>query len=787
MTRSGEFAISMFMVSDWRVGTGTGVHGYADRLVQREAGGTSESPGAPVIPAKTLIGVWRDSCEVAAHALDGGPEGVWHDWLGYLFGGQYATGTSVLRPAALAVEGPLRLPARLVECLRGTPRVAWAATFRKPGVAIDPTTGSAKAEALRFEEMARAGITLDGRGRIDGFEHLDQAQRDCAVALLDAGARLLEAIGGKRRRGSGRCRMTLNGPDFAPEWAPPSSMEIPAPPATPAHAIADRPASCVRAARTGWERAELIITIDQPVLAAADVLGNLVEGAGDIPGWCLMPEAARRLGGAAHALVRTGDLVVTKATPRSERGAATLPVPRVLTHAKGDRRRVVGNLMADAETPGKPFRNGYVVAEGDEAHAMVSAVTTVRMHNSVRDDVQRPTRDVGGVYVYRALAAGTVLSAEVRVRAGLLEPGWEQKLSGRWRIGRSSKDDYGQVHVTVRPAADVRRSTRGDATLRVWLLSDLLVRDRRLRPSTRIEDVARALEQAMAKAGASGVRLEPVPEGRDGRVSAATGAHRTESWHRGWGLPRPTLYGLAAGSCLTFEVEGGPVGEAVLAEVRAAGVGERRAEGFGQVELNHDLLTCPVGSAESPAGASEQTGAAARSPAGGERTDLADEDDARPVSIAPGEKGHQDARVFERAAWRAEIHRACERIKGDAAQRAKVVPPHVSTTQLNELRRIAREPHGGQVESRLLWLTRSKAGRPGWPAEAVRSLMELFIDPDRIWVLLGLPEEELVVTEDGTPALRAELRAEAVRVLVDSCLSAHARDEAALAAAGGEG
>jgi len=783
----GEFDISLFMISDWRVGTGTGIQGYTDRLIQRDIRNAKDTgrpvekatraPAAPIVPAKTLVGVWRDSCELAAHALDSGPTGVWHDWLRFLFGGQYATDTNALRPAALVVEGPLRFPERLAELLRERPMVAWATTFRKPGVAIDARTGTAKANMLRFEEMARAGVTLTGRGRIDGFAELSQAQREVAGALLDAGARLLETIGGKRRRGAGRCRLTVEGAGFASDWTMPDEP-VPPPSISP-YVVADRPAPASRTARAGWERAELVITVKEAVLVAATVMGNVVRGATHIPGWCLMPEVTRRLGGAAHALVRTGDLLVTAATPESEQGMRTLQAPRVLVHEKG-RSAVVGNRMADAKASGKPYRDGYVAVEteGEASPQVVHPPLTVRMHNSVGDEGQRPIREIGGVYVYRALTTGTVLRAEVRVRAGLLEEGWEKRLGGRWRVGRSSKDDYGQVEVEARLVEDRPRGGGEGGLLRVWLLSQLLVRDARLRPSTEAVDVGKALEQALARAGAGGVRLEPVTEQRDGKVSVALGTHRTESWHRGWGLPRPTLYGLAAGSCLTFEVSGGPIDPAALAEVRAAGVGERRAEGFGQVEFDHDLLLRSF-TAPDPA----DPGAAAE-PEAGAVTGSCVVSSAPHVAagdlglIAPGEEGYENARIFERAAWRAEIHRACERIRGERERRLRIIPDGVSNTQLNALREIVRDLSSGRAASRLNRLTRTKAGRSDWPDEAVERLRALLVDDDPVWTLLGLPEGELVVTEDGVTALRAELRDEAVRVLVTTCLAAHSRDEA---------
>jgi CRISPR-associated protein Csx10 len=762
MNDSGHFTISLSMHSDWHVGTGTGIRGYVDRLVRRDADPGAKGPAAPIVPAKTLVGVWRDSCEVAAHALDGGEDGVWHEWCEFLFGGQYATGDDVLRPAALVLEGPLRLPGRLTRLLRDKPLVAWATTFRKPGVAIDPKSGTAAEGKLWFSEMARAGLTLRGRGRIDGFPELDQRRREAAVLLLEAGARLLEGIGGKRRRGAGRCSLSFEGVGLTTSWTSATLAGVPEPPMVTPYEIPTDPALSSNAGASGWERMELIVTVEEPILAATTVSGNVTSGTVHVPGWCLMPEVVRRLGGSAHALVRTGDLVVTAAMPLAADGSRTLPVPRALVQAKGG-HEVIGNRLAGHTDPGKPCRDGYVVPESAE---IVKPPSTVRMHNTIHDQLQRPIRAIGGIYVYRALAAGTVLRGEVRVRAGLLAAGWEERLVGRWRIGRSSKDDYGQARVEARPVSSEQRPAASEEPLRVWLLSDLLVRDLRLRPSTDLNDVARALERALSQAGAPDVRLEPLtrPEGEG--LMVAVGAHRTESWHRGWRLPRATLYGLAAGSCLTFRVIGGPIGPDVLAELRMAGVGERRAEGFGQVELDHGLLTRPVTTGKS--------------------------EDRKPGTVpavvpllGPDEQGHAEGRIFERAAWRSEIRRRCDSIRGVASRRTAIIPSGVSGTQLNALRAIVREPSFDEARARLQWLTRSKAGRPDWPETAVSALDKLLSEPDEVWKRLDFPETDLVVTADGAESLRQELRAEAVRVLIDSCLAAHGRAEAARESAGG--
>src|SRR5690606_788241 len=98
---------------------------------------------------------------------------------------------------------------------------------------------------------------------------------------------------------------------------------------------------------------------------AATVEGNLVTGAGHIPGWCLMPEVVRRLGGPAHALVRAGDLVVTAAMPLSEKGEPTHPVPRVLMHEKGNPEEIAGNVLYDDPSGLKAHRTSYITETGD--------------------------------------------------------------------------------------------------------------------------------------------------------------------------------------------------------------------------------------------------------------------------------------------------------------------------------------------------------------------------------------------------------------------------------------
>ncbi|TYK52613.1 hypothetical protein FXF68_02245 [Actinomadura decatromicini] len=753
------------MLSDWHIGAGTGQHGRISRKVLRD-----EEHHLPFIPAKSLNGVWRDGCEIAARALDAdadpdGP-GVWHSWVEYLFGyqptfpGAEASDAPAAparhpRPAALRYLGPLRFPGDLGQAIAGNPRLRDAVTFVKPGVAHDPVTGAARDDMLRFDEMARGGMTLEGTAELS--DELSEEQLGCARALLWAGARLVEGIGAKRRRGSGRCRLDLGGAGLPPSsgdlahWtANPVSPPAPERPPTP-------DSSERREAGDGWESAVLHMTLETPLLAYERTVGNLVQGRDHAPGWMLLGPVLRRLdSSAAAAAARCGDLVVTPATPQVD-GVRGHPVPRVFDRKKDETENVYLNRMVEGIPNGDAFkrvRKGYV--SGSANVAVETPGFVLRMHNTIEDELQRPTEALGGVYVYQALAPGTVLVAEVRIRRGILETGWWKRLNGRWRLGRSRKDDYGLVSVTAEPSEPAPQSASvmsGDR-LRVWLLSDVLVRDDRLAPSDDPADFARLLERAFATAGADGVELKPIMQERDRRPSSYEIA-RTDSWHRGWRLPRPVLLGFAAGGCLTFEMTAGRVGADVLAEVERSGIGERRGEGFGQIRVNDPILVNRL-----PGNASESV-----------------ERPPRPTvrRLATVDPGHAGARLIEAAAWRAEIWRLAEE---RAAQPDEVLGPleELSATRLNALRRlfVHLDEESEQLKARITRLTKR------WKApKATAAICALLADGD-VWEKLKFSDQDgLCLTVDGPEVLPRELRAEALRSLLTACLAAHTRSLAA--------
>lgn len=772
--RSEQMQFHLEMLSDWHVGTGAGRPGSIDSLVRRDG------DNLPFVSAKTLTGIWRDACERLAAGLDAGgvsPSRGWQGWVDVLFGSQPAqmsgAATGPPRPAALAVR-PARFPADLRAYLIAHPVLCDMTTFVKPGVAIDPRSGGALEKSLRFEEMARGGVTLEGTCNL--ALECDDEQWMAALALLVVGAQLIERLGGNRRRGAGRCQLRLVGREVEPylRWLedhtqPPSIPERPVPllagPASLPDALPDE----------RWLQVDLELVARTPVLAPASVTGNVVTTADFIPGTYLLPIVTRAfaaIGMDVRGAIGGGELRVLHATPEVG-GHRGVPVPRTLAYEKltGGLHRGGGvyNLLCESPPPDrqvKGHRDGFVGrAQSGELPAFARLATVSHTHNVIQDDDQRPTEEVGGVFSYEAIPAGTRLRSQLRVRASVAEalaqadPRWWTRLEGAQRLGRAKKDDYGLVDLVVlgEPRVIPQPTFPVDGELTVWLLSDLLVRDERLRPSASVEDVRRELEKRLD------VELHTARDGSAvGRLDLIAHARRTESWHTGWGLPRPSLVGMGAGSCLAFRIKGA-LGIARLAAVSAQGLGERTAEGYGDVAFNEPLVTSAIS---------------------GWRNAGAPQDSNGPSSRAPRPSGKREAdyaEVLEREAWRDAVRRRALALSMDPSWRGKVLgvsadkPP---SSQLGALRsmvaQLKSEADRPAFAQWLDYLNNTANRAEKWPPGAFDRLLSLTGRPEHVWVLLDLtpPVDDPAVRERCV----RDLWAEAVRAVVDACVRAHQRD-----------
>ena len=484
---SESIDLTIFFTGDWCIGQGAGRQGEADSLVKRDHN------NLPYAPAKTIVGIWRDACEMVARGLDDNKDGAWCELVEAVFGSQPVVDASNKThhkepvPALVSVT-PAHLPDALRQLL--TPQenkpLLEAMTFLKPGNAIDHDTGFAKDDMLRFEEVVRGGCSLNVTATLE----MNNGSLASAKALLWAGASVVERLGGKRRRGMGRCSYNmkqeesyleaLNVDPIVPELNPRNTKAI-YPFETPSAGIE-------------WVELDIELEVVTPVIIPKQTIGNVVYTMDGIPGTHLLGPVTKALGSSGVDLfphVASGYFQVSFAWPKvgNKRG---LPVPYSLFYEKEsgglEKGQTVRNRLYESagSTQLKNHRGGFV---GPVENSTLPKFETVSFssntHNTVSDKEQRPNKEVGGVYTYQAIPIGTILRSKIKLAksvADKLGNNWEGKIGGTWCLGVAKKDDYGKVLVKVVGEPKAIQVKQNDCTqFTLWLLSDLLIRDEHLR------------------------------------------------------------------------------------------------------------------------------------------------------------------------------------------------------------------------------------------------------------------------------------------------------------------
>ena len=451
-----NFKIRLEMKSDWQIGTGAGIPGGIDELVSKDV------DGFPQIPAKSLVGIWRDALEKLCDGLDNGNKnGNWLNWVEVIFGNQPNVDkipTKTPKPATLSLT-----PARISETLRAKivndPRLKQALTFVKVGVKIDGDSGTSETEALRFEEMGRIGTVLEAEVELEKTNEIIEA-------LLILSAKLVERIGGKRRRGAGKCKLEIVGKSS------PSDIEN-------ARKIIEKNKDkkfeelnlnfikikketvLITPNASDWQTCVYTLTLETPVSIVTAVLGNVSETLDFIPGTYLISHFVKHLGQDVFEAIQKNNFQISPATICID-GNRGFPVPKVFAQEKMDKDKVYNRLCEPLpkNEPTKPIREGFIsdLNSNDVKHA--TTPQTILMHNAVDDEVQRPTTDVVGVYSREAIKAGTVLKGEIHYKDLQINC---ENLNGKVRIGTSKKDDYGLATIKLgkENAEEVEEAKKG--------------------------------------------------------------------------------------------------------------------------------------------------------------------------------------------------------------------------------------------------------------------------------------------------------------------------------------
>lgn len=184
--------VTIVFTSDWGVSTGVGQAGRTHSTIERG------SKGQPVVRGTVIAGVLREQAMLAAKALDGQKDGTWTNFALWLFG-QDPNSEPGSTPHPRHVLFSDAAPASKIPI------------HDTVSLSIDPTTGTARDQFLRFTERAAAGVLTGTFTLIDeaGAEPSDPATIKAAHFLLGVAGLMVRGIGSGRSGGDGECTVLV--------------------------------------------------------------------------------------------------------------------------------------------------------------------------------------------------------------------------------------------------------------------------------------------------------------------------------------------------------------------------------------------------------------------------------------------------------------------------------------------------------------------------------------------------------------------------------------------------
>ena len=183
--------VTIVFTSDWGVSTGVGQAGRTHSTIER-------CGDDPVVRGTVITGVLREQAMLAAKTLDGQKDGKWTSFALWLFG-QDPDSEPGSTPHPRHVLFSDATPASSIP------------VHDTVSLFIDPTTGTARAQFLRFTERAAAGVLTGTFTLIDeaGAEISDQRTIEAAHFLLGVAGLMVRGIGSGRSGGDGECTVLV--------------------------------------------------------------------------------------------------------------------------------------------------------------------------------------------------------------------------------------------------------------------------------------------------------------------------------------------------------------------------------------------------------------------------------------------------------------------------------------------------------------------------------------------------------------------------------------------------
>ena len=487
-TASGH--VTIVFTSDWGVSTGVGHAGRTHSTIER-------CGDDPVVRGTVITGVLREQAMLAAKALDGQKDGKWTSFALWLFGQD---------PNSEPGSTPHPRHVLFTDATPASP----IPVHDTVSLSIDPQTGTARHQFLRFTERAAAGILTGTFTLIDeaGSELSDPATIEAAHFLLGVAGLMVRGIGSGRSGGDGECTVLVSGDKveardgqstseivtFASSHAqtlrtslkklaqslePGVVSALPAPQRSTQHQVGTIDGSAAR--HSGGHHLVLDLTLNSPIVSYEVPFSNEIRSLDFLRGTVLLPWLHRALSSKQNGMVQAvitnavtgGHLVVSDALPVIC-DTEGLPVPLTLKTDKTQTSNSPITLYGNSsKNKGKiPVRGGYVFYAPKEGDSKEPGTKTqgwygkppLRGRQTTAINHETGAASKGQLVLVEALPEGMRMRAHVWVSDELWEAASVSSLLGKTheaRLGsRKLTGTFGSATCTLRIETDDEREAR---------------------------------------------------------------------------------------------------------------------------------------------------------------------------------------------------------------------------------------------------------------------------------------------------------------------------------------
>ena len=485
--------VTIVFTSDWGVSTGVGHAGRTHSTIER-------CGDDPVVRGTVITGVLREQAMVAAEAFDramGSSGEHWKEFALWLFG-QDPDSEPGSTPHPRHVLFSDATPASSIPI------------HDTVSLSIDPQTGTARDQFLRFTERAAAGILTGTFTLIDeaGAELSVQATIEAAHFLLGVAGLMVRGIGSGRSGGDGECTVLVTNHEvearagqstskivaFASSCAqelrtslkklarslkPEVVSALPAPQRSTQHQVGTVDGSAAQ--HSGGHHLILDLTLNSPIVSYEIPFSNEIRSLDFLRGTVLLPWLHRLVSSKKQAgneavitnAVTGGHLVVSDALPVISETEG-LPVPLTLKTDKTLSSDSPITLYGDSpKNKGKiPVRGGYVFfgpkgGDGKEPGTKTQGwygKPPLRGRQTTAINHETGAASKGQLVLVDALPEGMSMRAHVWVSdelwnaasvSNLLNKPREARLGSRKLTGT-----FGSATCTLREETDTERESR---------------------------------------------------------------------------------------------------------------------------------------------------------------------------------------------------------------------------------------------------------------------------------------------------------------------------------------